>query len=801
MKPYSSINHAIIRVSVVLLVLAAWSNFHFENVSAAATLVDIATDATDPFDMDDSEPSIAVNPANPLEIAVVAFSGNSGPGVMAPVWKSTNGGATWRKVPQLPSPPSGLPVPFDQKVAYDSTGRLYVVQLAANPPSFSIIQDYIYRQTAGTDAPLTPGALYGDDQPHLDIDKTAGSPFLNRIYSPWLNTGLANWRSMVTNSATGGVGVTNVGAGNNSSFSNRTTRIAVAPNGSAYIIYKTHPEPGAAPSGFENAHFRVNRSDDGGANWNAVGGAAGVSIHGPGAVQTWFTTSWGNPAKGKTGRARSSDAWIAADPSDGDIYAAYVSRDVSGFGQIYVARSTNQGGTWTSTRVTDGTHHSAYPEIAVAANGVVGVLYMDFDDSGAHTIFRHRFARSFNDGTGWDNQILQSFDPEPFANASDGAMWWDYNGLTANGNTFYGVFCGASIGRTNPQLDPIFFRETAMLPGHIEVPGSVAFGTVCAGSIGRTTLNVCNTGGGPLSVSAISSSNPARFAVTTPSGGFPIVINPGSCFPFEVTFTPAGIGPQTATLTISSDDPSTPSANVPATAQSGAGALGLSPDLQFPPTVIQSIGPCQSSKAFVVSNTGTCNLTITNIAIAGANPGDYSLSGLPAFPVTLEPGHVVGQGALNVVFAPTVLARERTANITVTFVSDPGTGATSNQVRQLCGEGVRTGARVLVTQGGVPMPQVHEIELKRLRGGLFGFDKEVDEVKNVPLQPVSATPGTSCPPFQFHREYGAASNQEQLRPGFYRLKVEAKIAGHEVRKKMYFNLGTCSFNGTIVVDF
>jgi hypothetical protein len=333
----------------------------------------------------------------------------------------------------------------------------------------------------------------------------------------------------------------------------------------------------------------------------------------------------------------------------------------------------------------------------------------------------------------------------------------------------------------------------------IQVPSGVAFGLTCGGSTSQATLQVCNTGGANLSVGPITSSNP-QFAVITPSGGYPVVISPTFCFPFIVTFTPTAAGPQTAALTIPSDDPVHPSVTVQATAQGGVGSLGLSPDLRFPPTVIQSLGACQSLRPLLVSNTGTCNLTITNVALGGANASDFSLSGLPAFPITLEPGHVVGSGALNTVFAPTALARERTANVTVTFVSDPTTGTTSNQTRQLCGEGVRTGARVLVTQAGVPMPQVHEIELKRL-GGHFGFAKEVDEVRNVPLQTVTPTAGTACAPFQFHREYGGVSNPEQLVPGVYRLKVEAIIAGKEERKTVWFSVDTCGFDGTIGVDF
>lgn len=785
-----STNHTLVRRVFAPFFAVALMMMTFPLSGTAQTIKDVATNATDPTNRADTEPSIAVDPANPLRIAIVSFSEPWGPAVGAPVWMSTDGGVTWTKIRVIPQPPTGFSGPGDQKIAFDSTGRVLIAELDFG------FNDFIYRQSGAFGTPLTAGAPYGNDQPHLDVDKTVTSPCFNRVYSPWLNTAVSPNRSNVERSSDFGATVAAVVAGSGA-FPNRTTRIAVAPNGRAYIIYKTRE--GAVGSDFENAHFRVERTDDCGATWTALG-ATGVPVHGAAPVQTWFTNNWGNPVKGKVARARSSDAWIAVSPGSGDVYAAYVNRDGSGFGQIYVARSTNLGSTWTLNRVTDGTHHSAYPEIAVAGNGAVGVLYIDFDDSGASTIFRHRFARSFDNGGTWTEENLQSMDPGPLANASSGFLWGDYEGLTAVGNTFYGVFTGASIGRTTPQLDPIFFKETALPPPQIQVPAGIDFGNLCVGSIGHATLNVCNTGGVSRHVSAISSSN-SQFTVATPSAGFPVAIGPGSCFPFEVIFTPAGSGPQTANLTILSDDPANPSIAVQATAHTGAGSLGLSPNLTFSPTVIHSLGPCESEKPFVISNTGTCNLTITNITIGGANPGDYSLSGLPAFPITLQPGHIVGAGDLNVVFAPTVLARERTANINVTFISNPATGTTSVQSREICGEGVLTGARVLVTQGGVPMPQVHEIELKRVRGGFLGCDKEVDEVKNVPLQTVTPTPGTACASIRFHREYGAITNPTQLRPGLYQLKVEAKIAGHEVRKKVFFNVPTCGFNGTIVVDF
>lgn len=423
-----------------------------------AVQVDIATDATDPSNLADSEPSIAVNPVTG-QIAVVSFSETWGPSSNAPIWKSDDNGMTWRKVFQIPQPGPGLSGPADQKIAYDAFGNIFVAELGVSSGIF----DFIFRQTGGPDDPLTPGQAYGDDQPHLDIDKLS-SVCANILYSPWANTSPLNFLSMVANSSDAGVTMASVAVGDNSSFPDRTTRIALGPDGKAYVIYKTRE--GAIDANFENAHFYARRSDDCGATWDAISPLPGVPVHGPNQVITWFTNNFGNPAKGKVARARSSDAWIAVDPVTSDVYAVFVNKDDSGFGQIFVARSMDQGATWPQVvRVTDGTHHSAYPEIAVAHTpdnkvNAVGVLWVDYDDSGPHTIFSHKFARSFDNGQTWNSELLQSFDPADVPNGVNGFLWGDYEGLTAQGGTFYGVYTGQSMGgRAVVQLDPIFFTE------------------------------------------------------------------------------------------------------------------------------------------------------------------------------------------------------------------------------------------------------------------------------------------------------------------------------------------------------
>jgi len=51
----------------------------------------------------DSEPQIAVNPANPREIVGSAFTPDPAGGSLAPVYVSEDGGLTWALAPIIPT--------------------------------------------------------------------------------------------------------------------------------------------------------------------------------------------------------------------------------------------------------------------------------------------------------------------------------------------------------------------------------------------------------------------------------------------------------------------------------------------------------------------------------------------------------------------------------------------------------------------------------------------------------------------------------------------------------------------------
>ncbi|HEY3176233.1 MAG TPA: choice-of-anchor D domain-containing protein [Candidatus Polarisedimenticolia bacterium] len=335
-------------------------------------------------------------------------------------------------------------------------------------------------------------------------------------------------------------------------------------------------------------------------------------------------------------------------------------------------------------------------------------------------------------------------------------------------------------------------------PGDIRVTGSTDFGDVCAGTLAEKTLSVCNVGKCNLNVTSVAFEPPCA-DFTLVNNPFPAPVSPDSCDDVVIRFTPTSAGPKSCTLVIRSDDPDTPVISKTVTANTPLSMIDVPPDQGFPPTVISSVGACQTGQPFPVSNTGTCNLSITDFAIT-ANTDEFSLSGLPSFPIILEPGHIAGEGDLQTVFAPDLLGRARAGTLNVTYVSDPITGATTNVSRALCGEGVRTGARVLVTAGGVPMASVEQIKLSRINANRNkNLLDTVDNARNLTLQ--SVAPAPPCAAFQYHREYSTVSNPIQLLPGSYQVTVTAVVNGKRKHKSVGFDVTTCGFNPAIVVNF
>lgn len=204
-----------------------------------------------------------------------------------------------------------------------------------------------------------------------------------------------------------------------------------------------------------------------------------------------------------------------------------------------------------------------------------------------------------------------------------------------------------------------YLSPLAVAAPEIKVPGPLDLGDVCVGSASTATLDVCNTGKADLEVFGIASSDP-DFSVTAPLGGYPVTISPDFCFPFQARFAPSGPGSASATLTISSNDPSNPSMNVDVDGNGTQQDISVTGSGDF--GVTSAWRPTE--KTLTVCNLGGCDLDVSGAAIGCT---DFTLLSNP-FPATIPAGSCVD---LVVGFTP-ALPGPKSCQLTVSS-NDPDT--------------------------------------------------------------------------------------------------------------------------------
>ena len=330
----------------------------------------------------------------------------------------------------------------------------------------------------------------------------------------------------------------------------------------------------------------------------------------------------------------------------------------------------------------------------------------------------------------------------------------------------------------------------------LSVTGSGEFGAVCSATAAERVINVCNTGTCALSV---TSAVPSCSDFTVVNNPFPASVGAGECIPVTVKYTPQSLGAHSCNLVVAT---SAGDRNVPLTATTPAPALSVGPDLSFPATVTQSVGSCQSTLPVVIANTGLCPATVNSVTIGGINGSNYSLSGAPGLPITIAPGEQVGDGTLTAVFRPDEVDRDRIGTLTVNWLSNPIASTSVNVARNMCGEGTLTGVRVLVRSAGVAVPEVERLQIQRITSNRNR--RIVDTVgtfKDLLLQTWTLQAGMSCLPFSYHFEVGTVGNPSMLAPGSYLVTATALIGGRRRTQSVAFDVNTCGFNPTVIVEF
>ena len=209
-----------------------------------------------------------------------------------------------------------------------------------------------------------------------------------------------------------------------------------------------------------------------------------------------------------------------------------------------------------------------------------------------------------------------------------------------------------TLGLTVPAFQDMGWRQ--MSPAISVAPPSVDFGGVLLGTVISRKVTVRNDGTAPLHIGQITlgGASPSQFrqpaAADLCSGN---VLAPGSSCTLKVKLKPTVTGPLSATLVIPSDDPDQSVITLP------LDGVGQTPQIALSPLAISFgnvvVGGVLGQKV-VVLNSGSADLDIGQITLAGSNPDQFRQPVIMDLcsGVTVPPG---GSCTVKVQFKPTVV--------------------------------------------------------------------------------------------------------------------------------------------------
>jgi hypothetical protein len=428
-----------------------------------------------------SEPSIAINPKNPKEIDILAFT--SAWGADAPVWHSTNGGAIWSLDNTIPIPP-GLGFqgcPCDQDPDYGQNGDMSATFL-------DIDNSGIEAFSGSTDNPASAGSwkwlvsggvtqrtnsfgVGNADQPWLLVNRDPKKATQDDVYVAYDDFSTApDMRIAVAKGTDPPDFKIDSLAGFSEGQVNPGQRLAVDHrNGAVYTLFQQCPtsvancnDIGADP---KTIHWILNRSTDGGKTWSLNGSSTGVQVAKGQSTQP-------TPKFGTVNALLGGVNHVTVDPNNGDVYVVFGNRDAKTLNnRLSIVRLTSNGHgglTIGKPHFVTGQVQAALPSVAVAKNskGTIGVLYMVFNGIDQKTQFptyTAMLAISQDHGVTFTKNKLERF-LSPATDDGDPRqrILGDYQQMKAVGNTFYGVFPGNGVpfGRPFSNIDPIFFKTT-----------------------------------------------------------------------------------------------------------------------------------------------------------------------------------------------------------------------------------------------------------------------------------------------------------------------------------------------------
>ena len=417
-----------------------------------------------------NEPSVTVNPLNPMEIVVSSFSyGTSSRTSGANFFYSTNGGTSWTSQFTVPAPQSGVGIPNDWRFAYDETGTLHAAVLGGCN-TCNVYQGQTNNPTSlaawswsGGGTRINNAASAGSaDQPWLAVQ--GGKVFVG--YDDF-HSGAAE---RVAVSLNNGASFTIDNAINNGAHStsvNPGTRIATDKAGNVYSIMGVGTTN--SPDGVHHVDYYLNRSRDNGVTWdfNGASGIGGLLIDGGTSQQlnnagTQASNRWFAGVNDLRGNATA----VAADSTGAHVYALIGKQDGTGTDRVYLVEYHSTGAGLVKDSeivVSPAGQQAALPSITVLSNGTVVMMYDTWDGNQVHV---HVTTSKDHGLTIATDAVEYSFVPLSLlattGRTTSNREFGDYQYIESVGDSFFGAFAG--LGNVNgggintlSLIDPFFF--------------------------------------------------------------------------------------------------------------------------------------------------------------------------------------------------------------------------------------------------------------------------------------------------------------------------------------------------------
>jgi hypothetical protein len=405
---------------------------------------------SDEFEQD-SEPSIAVNPADPTQIVGSAFTPDPFLGPLAPIYVSSDGGATWALHSVVP----GGPTTGDISVAFATDGgTLYAGTLNGATGDLNVLRT----PKALSPAPMTLLVRRPDeDQPWASaVTVTDGGSARDRVYMSHNNNGASPQSASVelsqdarTAAAPAGFATHVIEERPTAAQDGPPVRIAPHKDGTVYAAFQHWVKilASSATAVDVAVDIVVTRDDHG-----AAGPGPFRALTDPGDGEVGKRAARNRFARytkgvGPLGQERiGGDLAIAVDPNDSDsVWIAWCDRVGGPNGTdwtMHVQHSSDRGETWSEDLHT--ITNAKNPALAVNDKGVLGLLRQQLAGVGSAARWVTELELTADRWATSAGRFPLHTAPASTPRAHGFPYIGDYIRLLTVGDEFYGAFSGSN---------------------------------------------------------------------------------------------------------------------------------------------------------------------------------------------------------------------------------------------------------------------------------------------------------------------------------------------------------------------